>query len=102
MEILFNDEEFAKVYQLTKQAGFHKPAEFLRNYLLHKGKIIAALSPKERKTITYLGNIGTNLWEIRKDFEKRGITSDTLDDLAIMIDEFTEIKNYFKAKILKK
>lgn len=101
MEILFNDEEFAKVYKLTKQAGFNKPTKFLREFLLHKGKVKAALTPEERKSITNLGQIGTNIWNIRKELMKHGTNKTVLSKLENMIKEFAKIRDYFK-KIVQK
>lgn len=99
--ITLSDFEYTKVMELTAKAGYQKPTQFLRQLLLHGGKVKAALTPEERKLITDLGRMGTNIWEIRKDLMKHGTDSQLLKDLETMYEDFSEIKEYFK-KMIKK
>jgi len=101
IEIPFSDEEFARVNELTAAAGYRKPTDFLRDLLLGEGIVKAVLTVEERKSITDLSKIGTNIWQIRKILFNNGLNEKAISDIETMYEEFAEIKNYFKAKLQK-
>ena len=100
-EVYFSDQEFERVQELAKEASAASLPEFIRHIVMHHGVVKAALTPDERKLITDLGRIGTNIWEFRKDLMKHGPDSQLLKDLETMYREFTDIKEYYK-KMIKK
>ena len=82
-------------------AGEKSLPVFLRELALHEGTVVAALSADERKSITDLGKIGTNIWQIRKDLINYGLDEKAASDIEAMYDEFAKIKEHFKAKLQK-
>ena len=99
LELSFSDEEWERVQSLAAEAGVEKVTDFLRELLVQDGIVTAALKPEERKTITDLGKVGTNIWEVRKKLIDIGVDEKTTAELKAMYDEFSKIRDYFKEKI---
>ena len=95
VEVDLTDEEFKTANDLAAKAGLKSLAQFFRKLLLHRGHIKAALTPDERKLITDLGKMGTNIWEIRKDLMKHGIDSKMISDLGSVYDEFMKMRTHY-------
>lgn len=99
IEVILTDEEKSRLEELSTSAG-KKPTEYVRELIL-SGKVDAALTAEERKLITDLGRMGTNIWQIRKDLINYGLDENAVTDIEAMYDEFAIIKEYFKAKLQK-
>ncbi len=99
-EVILTDEENSRLEELSTAAGM-KPTQLVRKLIMGGGKVNAALTVEERKLITDLGKMGTNIWQIRKDLMKHGTDSQLLKDLETIYEDFSEMKEYFK-KMIKK
>lgn len=100
IEVVLTDEENSRLEELSAAAGV-KPTQFVRKLIMGGGTVKAALTSEERKLITNLGKIGTNIWQIRKDLINFGLDENALSDIDAMYDEFAKIKEHFKAKLQK-
>lgn len=100
-EVILTDEENSRLEELSTAAGVMKPTQLVRKLIMGGGTVNAALTVEERKLITDLGKMGTNIWQIRKDLMKHGTDSQLLKDLETMYEDFSEIKEYFKEMIKK-
>ena len=111
-EVYFTDKEWENVNSLMAFAGEKSLPVFLRELAINKGTVIAALTEDERKSITDLGKMGTNIWKTRNTLialinenkENKQMIPElqkTIDELKTLYDEFAEIKNYFKEKVQK-
>lgn len=96
-EVYFTNEEWEKVKSLMAAAGEKSLPVFLRELALHEGTVVAALTVGEKKSITDLGKIGTNIWQIRKDLINYGLDEKAVADIEAMYVEFAKIKEYFNA-----
>ena len=99
IEVILTDEEKSRLEELSTAAG-KKPTEYVRELILN-GKVDAALTAEERKLITDLSKMGTNIWQIRKDLINYGLDEKAVSDIEAMYDEFAKIKEHFKAKLQK-
>lgn len=99
IEVILNDEENSRLEELSAAAGV-KPTQLVRK-LIMGGTVKAALTAEERKLITDLGKMGTNIWQIRKDLINYGLDEKAVSDIEAMYDEFAEIKEHFRAKLQK-
>ena len=99
IEVILTDEENSRLEELSAAAGV-KPTQLVRK-LIMGGTVKAALTAEERKLITDLGKMGTNIWQIRKDLINYGLDEKALSDIDAMYDEFAAIKEHFKAKLQK-
>lgn len=95
VEVSFSDKELARAKELAEEAGAASLPELMRHIIMHRGRVIEALTPEDRKLITDLGKMGTNIWEIRKDLMKHGTDSKMLDDIKSMYKDFKDIKEYY-------
>lgn len=102
IEVILSDQEYEHVSALAERAGEKTVANFIREFIMKGGKITAALSKKEIQEIDKLNNIGTNLWEVRKQILNSGFDDKTAQDLYAFKQEFTEILAYYKSKKKKK
>lgn len=100
-EVYFTNEEWEKVNSLMAAAGEKSLPVFLRELAINEGTVVAALTADERKLITDLSKMGTNIWQIRKDLINYGLDEKALSDIEAMYDEFAQIKEHFKAKLQK-
>jgi hypothetical protein len=106
MEVNFSDEEWEKLNEMATAAGVntrHLPT-FVRKLAL-EGKIKSILSAEDRRDISKLNNIGTNLWEVRKkliDLKSEDELQELVKELYKFKTEFAEILKYFKDKKVKK
>ena len=100
IEVILTDEENSRLEELSAAAGV-KPTQLVRKLIMGGGTVKAALTAEERKLITDLGKMGTNIWQIRKDLINYGLDEKAVSDIEAMYDEFAEIKEHFKAKLQK-
>ena len=100
-EVYFTNEEWEKVNSLMAAAGEKSLPVFLRELAINEGTVVAALTADERKLITDLSKMGTNIWQIRKDLINYGLDEKAVSDIEAMYDEFAQIKEHFKAKLQK-
>lgn len=96
VEICFSDTEYSRVKELAEEANAVSLPEFVRLIVMFRGMVTAALTPEDRKLISDLGKMGTNLWEIRKDLMRHGTDKQLLADLESMYQDFKKIKDYYK------
>lgn len=100
IEVILTDEENSRLEALSAAAGV-KPTQLIRKLIMGSGTVKAALTAEERKLITDLSKMGTNIWQIRKDLINYGLDENALSDIDAMYDEFAKIKEHFKAKLQK-
>lgn len=100
LELTLTDDEKSRLDELSEAAGM-KPSQFLQKLIMTGGKVNAALTAEERKSITALSKIGTNIWEIRKEMINYGMDETTVSDIEVMYDDFAKIKEHFKSKVQK-
>ena len=99
IEVILTDEENSRLEELSTAAGV-KPTQLVRK-LIMGGTVKAALTAEERKLITDLSKMGTNIWQIRKDLINYGLDEKAVSDIESMYDEFAQIKEHFKTKVQK-
>lgn len=99
IEVILTEEENSRLKELSTAAGV-KPTQLVRK-LIMGGTVNAALTAEERKLITDLGKMGTNIWQIRKDLINYGLDEKAVSDIEAMYDEFAQIKEHFKTKVQK-
>lgn len=109
IEVILTDEENSRLEELSAAAGV-KPTQLVRKLIMGDGTVKAVLTAEERKSITDLGKMGTNIWKTRntlialfnEEEHNKQMISDlqkTIDEVKTLYDEFAEIKNYFKTKL---
>lgn len=100
IEVILTDEEKSRLDELSVAAN-EKPAKYIRKLIMGGGTVKAALTAEERKSITDLRKIGTNIWEIRKNLINYGLDEKSIADIKAMYDEFAKIKDFYKEKLQK-
>ena len=111
IEVILNDEENSRLEELSAAAGV-KPTQLVRKLIMGGGTVKAALTAEERKLITDLGKMGTNIWKTRntlialineEEGNKQRIPDlqKTIDELKTLYEEFADIKEHFKEKLQK-
>lgn len=101
LEVTFSDREWQAVQALASKAGTDKIAAVVRNLVLCKGTVIAAITAEDRRNIAQLSKIGTNLWQLRKELLNWGVDDSFLRDLETFRAEFQNIISSFREKIEK-
>ena len=108
LELTLTDDEKSRLEELSTAAG-KKPTEYVRELIMN-GKVDAVLTAEERKLITDLSKMGTNIWKTRntlialineKKENKQRIPDlqKTIDELKTLYEEFADIKEHFKEKL---
>lgn len=111
-EVYFTDREYARVQELSEEVGAASLPEFVRHIVMHRGKVTAPLTAEERKSITDLHKIGTNIWKTRNALIALMIENTELkkkipdlqkivDELKTIQEDFAEINEHFKEKVQK-
>lgn len=114
-EICFSEEEYDIVKEMATTAGKKSVSAFIHEFVLNEGTVKSALTPDERKTITDLSKIGTNIWKTRNSLivlmkkkdsleteskEEDSELQEIIDNLHVMYKDFMTIHDYF-ADIVK-
>ena len=111
-EVYFTDREYARIQELSDEAGAASLPEFVRYIVMHQGEVTAALTAEERKSITDLSKIGTNIWKTRNSLivlmnENKEIKQmipelqTIVDNLNTLQIDFAKINEHFKEKVQK-
>lgn len=102
IDVSFSDSEWEIMTDLAKKAGEKRVPTFARKLLLGGGKVIAAVTPEDRKEIAQLSKIGSNLWQLRKDLNNYGMDEKMAKDLEAFQTIFAKVLLHFREKIEKK
>lgn len=116
-EVYFTDEEHSIVKKMADAAGKSSLPVFIRELVLNEGTVTAALTAEEKKSITDLSNIGTNIWKTRNSLIVLMMNKDAskarskkmncelqkvIDSLNTMFEDFEKIHSHFAEKIKDK
>jgi len=101
LELSFTDAEFRTLSDLADEAGAKKLAAFARKLILGGSVIEAAVTADDRRDISQLSKIGSNLWELRKRLIMQGLDNHFVADLDSFYKEFAAILKYYRTKLEK-
>lgn len=100
VEVMFTDEEMKVVeyrWKMIRKDTKMPRSEYIRRMAL-TGSVCQAVSSQDRKDISRLVNIGTSLWNLRKQAHNEGLygMETQFKDFA---EEFEQIIEYYQEKL---